>query len=328
MAGPALSVVIPTYGRPEELRACLEGFREQQGAPPFEIVIVDDGSPEPLDGVIAPFRDALDIRLERRPHGGAARARNVGVVLARAPLLILFDDDQRPMPQLVARCLAFHEAEPDEGVFRLLRIVPDPDGLRDARSVAMFEGQVVFVYPAPGEQLRHGGFWGGAVTCKASLFRYGLYDPDYPMVEDVELGLRIGTWLPLDCRYDGVADAVQLRTLSITAMARRWLRMSHCHLLWQRNYPSLVEIGSWPVYRDAASIAAGAGDLAARVAALEAEAESFGRFAPATLDGATSARLDDFLFDLRAVVRACQSTGWLAARRDEPIDAMVARVLP
>lgn len=328
MAEPALSVVIPTYGRPGELRSCLEGFCAQTTSEPFEIVLVDDGSPQPLDDLVAAFRNDLDLRLERRPHGGAARARNVGVVLARAPLLVLFDDDQRPLPHLVDRCLSFHREVPDEGAFRLLRIGPEPGAPRDARSVAMFEGQVMFVYPSAGEQLRHAGFWGGAVTCKASIFRYGLYDPAYPMVEDVELGLRIASWLPLDCRYDGVPDAVQLRTPSVVAMARRWLRMSHCHLMWQRNYPTLVDIGTWPVYRDAEAIASGAGQIAERLAVLEAEADALGRFDPAALDPATSTRLEDFLFDLRAVVRVCQATGWLSARRDEPIESMVARVLP
>ena len=38
-----ISIIIPTYNRPRELRLVLEGLRGQAG-PPFEIVIADDGS--------------------------------------------------------------------------------------------------------------------------------------------------------------------------------------------------------------------------------------------------------------------------------------------
>lgn len=325
---PALSVVIPTWNRPAELARCLEGFAAQDVPPErFEIVVVDDGSDTDTETAVAPFRGRLDLRLERRPHMGVAAARNVGVVLARAPMLILFDDDQAPLPHLVSRSLAFHAAEPDEGVFRLLRIVPEP-GPRSACSLAMFEWGCVFNYPLDGRDWGHGGFWGGAVTCKASIFRYGLYDAAYGMAEDAELGLRISRWLPLSCRYDGVADALQLRELDMAAIAHRWLRMSWFHLLWQRNHGELVDVGNQPAYRDATRILAGARPLTAAVAALQAGADALGRFDPALPDGARGARLQDLMVGVRAMVRQCQATGWLAARMDEPVEAMLARVLP
>ena len=328
MAEPAISVVVPTFGRPGELRTCLQGFRDQQEAPPFEIVIVDDGSPEPLDDIVAPFAGDLDLRLERRPHRGVAAARNVGVVLARAPLLLLFDDDQRPLPHLVRRCVDFHAAEPDEGTFRLLRLVPDPAVPRSVCSMAMFERGCVFNYPQPGQDWRHGGFWGGAVTCKASIFRYGLYDPAYGMAEDTELGLRIGRWLELSCRYDGVPDAIQLREPRVDGIARRWLRMSYFHLIWQRNYGAAIDVGQQPAYRDAPRILEAAPPLTEVVSRLAAEADALGRFDPATLDAARAVRLEDALLGMRAMMRQCQATGWLAARADEPLEAMLARVLP
>ena len=109
MTTPEISVVIPTFGRPALLEQCLEGFVGQAVARDrFEVIVVDDGSPTPLDAVVARFADRLDLLLECRPHRGVAEARNVGVVLARAPLLVLFDDDQRPLPDMLARCLAFH----------------------------------------------------------------------------------------------------------------------------------------------------------------------------------------------------------------------------
>jgi len=106
---PSLSVVIPTYNRPELLAQCLEGFAGHTVPPEsLEVVIVDDGLDVPLDPVLAAFEGRLNLRFERRDHGGPAAARNVGVVLASADHLILFDDDQSPLPDMAERCLAFH----------------------------------------------------------------------------------------------------------------------------------------------------------------------------------------------------------------------------
>ncbi len=57
---PTFSVIIPTYGRPDQLRNCLDTLVEVD--PPdggFEVVIVDDGTPEPLEPQLRPWMDRL-----------------------------------------------------------------------------------------------------------------------------------------------------------------------------------------------------------------------------------------------------------------------------
>jgi len=54
---PTFSVIIPTYGRPDQLRNCLDTLVEVD--PPdggFEVVIVDDGTPEPLEPQLRRWR--------------------------------------------------------------------------------------------------------------------------------------------------------------------------------------------------------------------------------------------------------------------------------
>ena len=49
MTTPLVSVVIPTYARPERLRNCLAALaRQTMPAEAFEVVVVDDGSPQPI----------------------------------------------------------------------------------------------------------------------------------------------------------------------------------------------------------------------------------------------------------------------------------------
>ena len=62
----------------------------------FEVVVVDDGSRTPLDGVVEPFRNKLNITLIRQRNQGPGAARNAGALVARGHFLAFTDDDCRP----------------------------------------------------------------------------------------------------------------------------------------------------------------------------------------------------------------------------------------
>ena len=96
---PAVSVVIPTFGRPESLTRCLEALAAQtlaHGA--FEVIVCDDGSPSPAAPTVEPFADRMTVRVVRRRRAGPAAARNEGARYARAPLIAFTDDDCVPTP--------------------------------------------------------------------------------------------------------------------------------------------------------------------------------------------------------------------------------------
>ena len=94
-----MSVVIPTHGRPESLARCLAALAGQTlPRHEFEVIVSDDGSPEPVDAVVAAFADRLAVRVERFPRRGPAAARNSGARVARAAILAFTDDDCVPIP--------------------------------------------------------------------------------------------------------------------------------------------------------------------------------------------------------------------------------------
>jgi glycosyltransferase involved in cell wall biosynthesis len=111
MMGPFCSVIIPTRNRPRELAVCLESFA-RQGYPRdrFEVIVVDDGSTEPLEPVIERVAKAVDISLLRQANAGPAAARNAGAARARGELLAFTDDDCAPTPEWLAG-LARHAAQ-------------------------------------------------------------------------------------------------------------------------------------------------------------------------------------------------------------------------
>lgn len=89
-----ISAIIPTYNRPESLGRCLDSFVQQRlSKHDFEVVVVDDGSRQPLDHVIEAHGKALNIKLIRQSNQGPASARNRGVKAASGEFVAFTDDD-------------------------------------------------------------------------------------------------------------------------------------------------------------------------------------------------------------------------------------------
>lgn len=94
----AVTVVVPTYRRPHRLRACLEALSAQRLEDPWEVVVVDDGSPEPPAPSVTSLVEARGWRLIRQANAGPAAARNRAAHLAKGTFLAFTDDDCRPEP--------------------------------------------------------------------------------------------------------------------------------------------------------------------------------------------------------------------------------------
>jgi len=102
MSRLSVSVVIPTYNRSAlvgravdcSLRECSTGD---------EVIVVDDGSTDQTEAALAPYRER--ILYVRISHGGAGKARNHGVGIARNPLVAFLDsDDEWMLGKLCLQC--------------------------------------------------------------------------------------------------------------------------------------------------------------------------------------------------------------------------------
>ncbi|MGI5155280.1 glycosyltransferase family 2 protein [Microbispora sp. CA-102843] len=91
-AGPAVTVVIPTIGRPS-LAATLAAVGPGSGPGP-EVLVVDDRPGEGLEPLPVPDR----VRVLRSGGRGPAAARNAGWRAATTPWVVFLDDDVVPGP--------------------------------------------------------------------------------------------------------------------------------------------------------------------------------------------------------------------------------------
>ncbi|MHC1699700.1 MAG: glycosyltransferase family 2 protein [Humidesulfovibrio sp.] len=100
---PEISVIIPTYKRPQSLVQTLESLREQEFKD-FEVVVVDNAASPETQAAADDFakRSPYPVRCLPHPHGGSSGARNHGVRNARSELLVFTDDDVSPAPAWLA----------------------------------------------------------------------------------------------------------------------------------------------------------------------------------------------------------------------------------
>ena len=90
------SVIIPVYNKANTIRAAVESVLAQTFSD-FEIVIVDDGSHDTPEKVLADLMDK-QLHLIHQENGGVSVARNTGIRAAKGDYLCFLDADDLWLP--------------------------------------------------------------------------------------------------------------------------------------------------------------------------------------------------------------------------------------
>lgn len=118
-----VSVIIPTYCRARDLSELLESILKQT-VKPFEVIIVDDNTPDDsIETLCNKFRKTfkklgIDLIYVRNPRERSLTiARNIGVERARGDIIMFFDSDIILMPNYIEEILRiFNEKKDAVGV--------------------------------------------------------------------------------------------------------------------------------------------------------------------------------------------------------------------
>lgn len=258
---PRISVLIATYERPELLYACLKSFAAQTlPRDEYEVVVVDDGSKgDDLAAILETFGADLHVTGIRIEHGGRSAAKNHAVFLARAPIVLFFDDDDRATPDYLERHLAAHDARPAEGIAVLGHTDWAPELERTPLMHYVTDvDRLMFAYDrlGDGQELDWRGFWEGRISVKRSLLMgHGLHDQRLPYSIDVEMGWRLSS-AGLRIVYDSSAQSLMARPLDFDTFCTRTEAKGHSHAIIASRHPGtdiakqLNVTGAWNFWKE------------------------------------------------------------------------------
>lgn len=124
-----VSVLIPTFRRPDSFVRAVRSVFAQRGVADFEVVAVDN-SPE--GSALDTFRKLeaeapMPFRWAHEPKPGVAQARNAAVKLAQGELVAWLDDDEEASPDWLASLLAVRRETGAQSVFGPVQARADHD---------------------------------------------------------------------------------------------------------------------------------------------------------------------------------------------------------
>lgn len=132
MENPTVTVVVPVYNVASTIAETLESLLSQT-FDDFEVLIVNDGTPDNSLEVVATFNDPR-IRVINQKNGGLNSARNTGIREGKGKYIAFLDADDLWRPRMLAMNVAHLEAKPEVGIsFTPSALIDDqskPLGLR------------------------------------------------------------------------------------------------------------------------------------------------------------------------------------------------------
>lgn len=194
---PLVSVVIPSYNRPESAANAVQNVMQQTYSP-IEIIVVDDHSPEPIieEISLATEDNGKSVRIIRHNENrGANAARNTGVEEADGKFIAFLDDDDRWHESKISKQVEVMENDPNIGLVYTGRVRADMDG-------KIFSSDIPKISEDPTKELllmnRIGSF-SLVLVRKSALDEVGKLDEELPCWQDTDLFIRISQNYGIDC---------------------------------------------------------------------------------------------------------------------------------
>jgi hypothetical protein len=228
IGAPAVSVILPTYNRAGFVGEAIESVRAQVFTE-WELIVVDDGSDDNTQDLVASFLSDHRISYVRQEKSGSSTARNRGLDATKAPLVAYIDSDNLWYPDFLYCAVDYLATHPDiDLVYGAL--VTDLHGL---------DGSNVLWRPFDRTALVAANFIDTNVIVhrRELLAKYENWDPRLSRVNDWDLVLRFTVDkpaypLPVLAAYYRSCDKIRVTDIAPVedefSIVREKLKMEIC----------------------------------------------------------------------------------------------------
>ena len=206
MSGLRVSIIIPAYKAARTIGRALDSVFAQTRLPE-EILVIDDGSPDDLASAVAAY--GSQVTLIRKPNGGAASARNLGIESSCADLIAFLDADDYWEPTKLDRQLSIFQRHPELGLIgsRFFTQIPGqapvpPDDKPDATydRVKVASGEEAFCLSTK--------IWTSTVLVRREALGAQRFECGLEVAEDRDLWVRLVSANPVYLIGKPLATAV------------------------------------------------------------------------------------------------------------------------
>ena len=188
---PAVSVIIISYKGEQFLPKSI-GSVLAQTFTDFELVIVEDGSRDAAESIVASFNDPR-ARYVWRPNGGTSAARNTGIRETTAPLVAFLDSDDWWDPRKLAAQVEALADHPDAGVVYTAAMMVTEGTTTMSLDPAAVQGDAL---PSLLTRNSIAGSASSVMVRRQVLEQVGGFDETVKFAEDWECWLRLAKATP------------------------------------------------------------------------------------------------------------------------------------
>ena len=178
-----VSIILPTYNRAAVLPHAINSVLAQSYRH-FELIIVDDNSPDDTRAVVDSFQDSRIRYVKNEPNLRLPRALNRGFSLAQGELLTWTSDDNLLCPNAIEKMVALIQQKPCDFVYADYYLFSDLDS--NNQPIDPKQDHL-----ASELQLEKGNHIGACFLYTRTLYeKIGDYDPELFLVEDYDYFIR------------------------------------------------------------------------------------------------------------------------------------------